>query len=156
DLKEARQATLLPALRKDFIVDPYQVWESLLIGADAVLLIVASVDDACLGQLYAAAREAGLDALFQVHDGDDLRRALRLGPRIVGVNNRDLRTLAVDVQASLALVERIPDDVIAVAESGLRGAGEIRRLRDAGFDAFLVGEHLMLADDPGLALQQLV
>jgi len=156
DLKEARQATLLPTLRKDFMVDPYQVWESLLIGADAVLLIVAAVNDVTLRHLAEAAREARLDALFEVHDADDLQRALALEPRIIGVNNRDLRTLAVDLQTSLDLIEKIPDDTIAVAESGLRGAGEIRRLRDAGFDAFLVGEHLMLADDPGAALEQLL
>src|SRR5262249_51719782 len=156
DLKEARQATLLPALRKDFTLDPYQVWESLRSGAAAVLLTVAAVNDSTLGSLAEAAREARLDALFEVHDADDLQRALRLEPRIVGVNNRDLRTLSVDLQTSLDLIDKIPDDVVAVAESGLRGAGEVRRLRDAGFDAFLVGEHLMLADDPGAALEQLV
>jgi indole-3-glycerol phosphate synthase/phosphoribosylanthranilate isomerase len=156
DLKEARQATLLPTLRKDFIVDPYQVWESLLIGADAVLLIVAAVNEITLRHLAAAVRDARLEAVFEVHDGEDLQRALRLEPRIIGVNNRDLRTLAVDLQTSFDLIERIPDDVIAVAESGLKGTGEIRRLRDAGFDAFLVGEHLMLADDPGTALEQLL
>ena len=156
DLKEARQATLLPTLRKDFLVDPYQVWESLQIGADAVLLIVAAVDDAMLAQLWAAVREAELEAIFEVHDADDLERALRQEPRIVGINNRDLRTLAVDLQTSLDLVELIPEDVVAIAESGLRGPGEIRRLRDAGFDAFLVGEHLMIAPDPGAALEQLL
>ena len=156
DLKEARQATLLPTLRKDFVVDPYQVWESLSIGADAVLLIVAAVDDVTLAHLWAAVRDARLEALFEVHDADELQRALPLEPRIVGVNNRNLKTLVVDLQTSLDLIDAIPDDVVAVAESGLRGAGEIRRLRDAGFDAFLVGEHLMLADDPGAALEELV
>jgi indole-3-glycerol phosphate synthase/phosphoribosylanthranilate isomerase len=156
DLKEARQATLLPTLRKDFLVDPYQVWESLQIGADAVLLIVAAVDDATLGRLWAAVREAKLEAIFEVHDAEDLERALRQEPRIVGINNRDLRTLAVDLQTSLDLVERVPEDVVAIAESGLRGPGEIRRLRDAGFDAFLVGEHLMSAPDPREALEQLL
>jgi indole-3-glycerol phosphate synthase / phosphoribosylanthranilate isomerase len=156
DLKEARQATLLPTLRKDFLVDPYQVWESLDIGADAVLLIVAAMNDITLRHLDKAVKDARLEAIFEVHDADDLGRALQMEPRIVGVNNRDLRTLAVDVQTSLDLIERIPDDVIAVAESGLRGPGEIRRLRDAGFDAFLIGEHLMLADDPGAALEQLL
>jgi indole-3-glycerol phosphate synthase/phosphoribosylanthranilate isomerase len=156
DLKEARQATLLPTLRKDFIVDPYQVWESREIGADAVLLIVAAVNDITLRHLAAAVRDARLEAVFEVHDGDDLQRALKLEPRIIGVNNRDLRTLTVDLQTSFDLIERIPDDVIAVAESGLKGTGEIRRLRDAGFDAFLIGEHLMLADDPGAALEQLL
>jgi indole-3-glycerol phosphate synthase / phosphoribosylanthranilate isomerase len=156
DLKEARQATLLPTLRKDFIVDPYQVWEALSIGADAVLLIVAAVNDVTLAHLWAAVRDARLEAIFEVHDADDLERALRLEPRMVGVNNRNLSTLVVDLQTSLDLVSAIPDDVVAIAESGLRGAGEIRRLRDAGFDAFLVGEHLMLADDPGAALEELV
>jgi indole-3-glycerol phosphate synthase / phosphoribosylanthranilate isomerase len=156
DLQEARQATLLPTLRKDFLVDPYQVWESLQIGADAVLLIVAAVDDVTLRHLWAAVRDARLDALFEVHDAEDLQRALRLEPRIVGINNRDLRTLTVDIKTSLDLIEQVPDDVIAVAESGLRGPGEIRRLRDAGFDAFLIGEHLMLAEDPGAALEQLL
>lgn len=156
DLQEARQATLLPTLRKDFVVDPYQVWESLDIGADAVLLIVAALDDATLALLWAAVRDAKLEAIFEVHDADDLERALRLEPRIVGVNNRNLRTLTVDLQTSFDLVERIPDGMVAVAESGLRGPGEIRRLRDAGFDAFLVGEHLMLAEDPGSALEHLL
>jgi len=156
DLQEARQATLLPTLRKDFIVDPYQVWESLYIGADAVLLIVAALSDASLRQLASAVKDAKLEALFEVHDEDDLERALPLSPAIVGVNNRNLSTLAVDLQTSLDLIERIPDDVIAVAESGLRGPGEIRRLRDAGFDAFLIGEHLMLSEDPGAALEQLL
>ncbi|HUG52634.1 MAG TPA: indole-3-glycerol phosphate synthase TrpC [Vicinamibacteria bacterium] len=156
DLREARQATLLPTLRKDFVIDPYQVWESLLVGADAVLLIVAAVSDLALRHLAEAVRDARLEAVFEVHDADDLRRALRLEPRIVGVNNRDLRTLAVDIQTSLDLVEQIPEHVIAVAESGLKGPGEIRRLRDAGFDAFLVGEHLMLAPDPVVALERLL
>jgi indole-3-glycerol phosphate synthase/phosphoribosylanthranilate isomerase len=156
DLQEARQATLLPTLRKDFIVDPYQVWESLYIGADAVLLIVAALSDVSLRELAAAVKDAKLEAIFEVHDADDLERALPLQPAIVGINNRNLSTLAVDLQTSLDLIEHIPDDVIAVAESGLRGPGEIRRLRDAGFDAFLIGEHLMLADDPGAALEQLL
>jgi indole-3-glycerol phosphate synthase / phosphoribosylanthranilate isomerase len=156
DLKEARQATLLPTLRKDFIIDPYQVWESLYIGADAVLLIVAAMNDVTLRHLAAAVKDAKLEAIYEVHDADDLQRALPLEPRIIGVNNRNLSTLTVDIQTSLDLIEHIPDDVIAVAESGLRGPGEIRRLRDAGFDAFLVGEHLMLADDPGAALEQLM
>jgi len=156
DLEEARQSTLLPTLRKDFVVDPYQVWESVEIGADAVLLIVAALGDVALRHLWAAVREARLEAIFEVHDADDLARALALEPRIVGVNNRDLRTLAVDLQTSLDLIEKIPDGVIAVAESGLKGPGDIRRLRDAGFDAFLVGEHLMLADDPGAALEHLI
>src|SRR4029079_10871360 len=104
----------------------------------------------------AAVKDAKLEAVFEVHDRDDLERALPLQPAIVGVNNRNLSTLAVDLQTSLDLIERIPDDVIAVAESGLRGPGEIRRLRDAGLDAFLIGEHLLLSEEPGAALEQLL
>jgi indole-3-glycerol phosphate synthase/phosphoribosylanthranilate isomerase len=156
DLKEARNATLLPTLRKDFLVDPYQVWESRLVGADAVLLIVATLGDADLRTLWTAVQEAGLEALFEVHDREDLDRALRLEPHIVGVNNRDLRTLEVDLGASFDLIDRIPEGVVAVAESGLKGPGDVRRLRDAGFDAFLVGEHLMLSDDMVGALETLI
>jgi len=156
DLREARMATLLPTLRKDFIVDSYQVGESVLSGADAILLIVAALSDAELRTLHAEALEARLEVLVEVHDRGELDRALRAGARIVGVNNRDLRTLAVDLQTSLSLASAIPDDVVAVAESGIRGREDIVRLRDAGYDAFLVGEHLMAQDDPEAALEGLI
>jgi indole-3-glycerol phosphate synthase len=156
DLEEARAATALPVLRKDFVVDPWQVWETRAVGADAVLLIVAALGDAELEALLAATREAGLDALVEVHDRGELDRALAAGSRIVGVNNRDLRTLAVSLETALALAPAIPDDVVAVAESGIRAGADVRRLRDAGFDAFLVGEHLMAAPDPGQALKRLL
>jgi phosphoribosylanthranilate isomerase len=156
DLREARHATLLPTLRKDFIVDPYQVGESVILGADAILLIVAALGDAELRSLHAAAREAGLEALVEVHDRQELERALAAGARIVGVNNRDLRTMTVDLQTSISLAAAIPDDVVAVAESGITGPADIARLRDAGFDAFLVGEHLMTRDDPAAALEALI
>ena len=156
DLREARMATLLPTLRKDFIVDPYQVGESVLSGADAILLIVAALSDEELRSMHAAALEAGLEVVVEVHDRGELGRALAAGARIVGVNNRDLRTLTVDLQVALALASAIPDDVVAVAESGIRGPEDIVRLRDAGYDAFLIGEHLMVQDNPAAALEGLI
>jgi indole-3-glycerol phosphate synthase len=155
-LQEARAATALPALRKDFVLDPWQVWEARTAGADAVLLIVAALTDVELTELLAVAREAGVDALVEVHDGAELDRALAAGARVIGVNSRDLRTLAVSLDTALALVPAIPDGVVAVAESGIRTGADVRRLRDAGFDAFLVGEHLMASPDPGEALRQLL
>jgi len=155
-LEEVRAATGLPVLRKDFVLDPWQVWEARAAGADAVLLIVAALTEADLRGLLGIALEAGLDALVEVHDRGELDRALAVGARIVGVNNRDLKTLAVSLQTSLALAPAIPDDVVAVAESGIRTGTHLRRLRDAGFDAFLVGEHLMAAPDPGEALERLL
>jgi indole-3-glycerol phosphate synthase/phosphoribosylanthranilate isomerase len=156
DLKEARAATLLPTLRKDFIVDPYQVWEALAVGADAILLIVAALSDAELRKLSATAREAHLDVLVEVHDREELLRALDLGAAIIGVNNRNLHTMEVDLATALGLAPLIPDHVVAVAESGISGSADIRRLRDVGFDAFLIGEHLMRAPDPGVALEELL
>jgi indole-3-glycerol phosphate synthase/phosphoribosylanthranilate isomerase len=156
DLKEARAATLLPVLRKDFIVDPYQIWEAWYAGADAVLLIVAALGDRELATLQATAREIGLDALVEVHDREELARALAVGARLVGVNNRDLRTMEVTLQTALDLAAEIPDEVTAVVESGIKGPGDLRRLRDAGYDAFLIGEHLMGAADPGRALEDLI
>jgi indole-3-glycerol phosphate synthase len=155
-LEEARAATGLPALRKDFVLDPWQVWEARASGADAVLLIVAALDDEALAGLLGAARQAGIDALVEVHDRDELDRALAAGAGLVGVNSRDLRTLAVSLETALALAPAIPDDVVAVAESGIGTGQDVRRLRQAGFDAFLVGEHLMSAPDPGEALRRLL
>jgi indole-3-glycerol phosphate synthase len=152
----ARAATALPVLRKDFVVDSWQVWESRARGADAVLLIVAALADADLRALMAAAHDAGTEVLVEVHDAAELDRALAAGARVVGVNNRDLRTLQVTLETGLALAEAIPEDVVAVAESGIRCGADVRRLRGAGFDAFLVGEHLMTAEDPGEALRSLI
>lgn len=156
DLQEARSATLLPSLRKDFVVDPYQIWESWIAGTDALLLIVAVLSDAELRSLLTTAEEASIETLVEVHDAAELRRALAAGARLVGVNNRDLRTLAVSLETSLALAPQIPDDVVAVAESGLRSGAELRRLRNAGFDAFLIGEHLMQAGEPSATLEALL
>ena len=155
-LAEARAATALPVLRKDFILDPWQIREARAAGADAVLLIVAALEDAELGELLAEARAVGVDALVEVHERAELDRALAAGARLVGVNNRDLRTLAVSLETSLALAGAIPDDVVAVAESGIRSGEDLRRLCDAGFDACLVGEHLMSSPDPGQALRRLL
>jgi indole-3-glycerol phosphate synthase len=156
DLGRARSATLLPVLRKDFVVDAYQVWEAATLGADAVLLIVAALTDEELRSLSEAAAGAGLETLIEVHDRGELERALAAGSLIVGVNNRNLRTMAVDLQTSFDLAASIPDHVVAVAESGIANGADVRRLKAAGFDAFLVGEHLMRAPDPGLALAELL
>jgi indole-3-glycerol phosphate synthase len=155
-LVAAREATSLPVLRKDFVVDPWQVYEARSAGADAVLLIVAAVTDVELRGLLGAAADAGLEGLVEVHDGVELERALAAGSRIVGVNNRDLRTLAVTIETSAALAPSIPEDVVAVAESGICSGAEIRLLRGLGYDAFLVGDHLMSQPDPGAALRALL
>jgi indole-3-glycerol phosphate synthase len=155
-LVEARAATRLPVLRKDFVVDPWQVWEARVAGADAVLLIVAALGDDELRSLHETASAAGLDALVEVHDHGELDRALAAGARIVGVNNRNLRTMEVSLETAVSLSSAIPDGVVRVAESGIRSAEDVRRLREAGFDAFLIGERLMSAPDPGEALRTLI
>jgi indole-3-glycerol phosphate synthase/phosphoribosylanthranilate isomerase len=156
DLREARAATLLPALRKDFVVDPYQVWEAWYAGADAVLLIVAALSDGELRTLHQTAQEVGVEALVEVHDERELARALKVGARLVGVNSRDLRTMDVSLETALELAPHIPEGVVAVAESGIHGPGELRMLREAGYHAFLIGEHLMLSPDPAVALDSLI
>jgi indole-3-glycerol phosphate synthase len=156
DLQQARAATLLPALRKDFIVDPYQIREAWLAGCDAVLLIVAALADAELAELFEVAREVGLAALVEVHDRAELERALALGPELVGVNNRDLRSLEVRLETCLELAEHMPSEVVSVAESGIRSGRDLRQLRSAGYDAVLIGEHLMRAPSPGMALEALL
>jgi indole-3-glycerol phosphate synthase len=155
-LRAVRAAVDVPILRKDFIVDEYQLLEARAAGADAVLLIVAALDTATLGRLHAQATTLGLDVLVEVHDEDELQRAAAAGARIIGVNNRNLRTLAVDVDASRRLVARMPGGVIAVAESGLRDAEEIDGLRRRGYHAFLIGERLVTAPQPGEALAYLL
>jgi indole-3-glycerol phosphate synthase len=155
-LREARAAVGLPVLRKDFIVDPWQVWEARATDADSFLLIVAALGDGLLAELLALGRELNMEPLVEVHTREELRRALAAGARILGVNNRDLRTLEVRVETSMELIEAIPDECIAVCESGLRTHGDLTRLRAAGFDAFLVGEHLMAQPDPAAALRVLL
>ena len=152
DLKEASKATKIPILRKDFIIDPWQVWEARAAGADSFLLIAAILDDTTLKELLGLGRTLKMEPLVEVHAADELDRVLRAGARIVGVNNRDLRDFQVRIETSLALIDGIPDDCIAVSESGLRTHADIERLRSAGFDAFLIGEHLMKDANPASAL----
>lgn len=160
DLKEASRVTKIPILRKDFIVDPWQVWEARATNADSFLLIVMlfrpAGGEAALGELLALGRELGMEPLVEVHSREEVSRALDAGARILGVNNRDLRTLDVRLETSLELIEAIPDECIAVSESGIRSAADLPRLRAAGFDAFLVGEHLMASPDPAAALRALL
>jgi indole-3-glycerol phosphate synthase len=145
-----------PLLRKDFVVDEYQLLEARASGADAVLLIVAALSEAALVALHAAAAGHGLAALVEVHDADEARRAVAAGAEIVGVNNRNLRTLDVDLQASEACARVIPETTIAVSESGLRTAEDLRRMSDLGFRTFLIGERFMTTPDPGAALAELI
>lgn len=156
NLRDARKAITLPVLRKDFIFDSWQVWESRANDADSFLLIVAALDDAQLRELIALGRELGMEPLVEVHTVDELARALAAGARIIGVNNRDLKTLEVRAETSLELIEHIPDECVAVSESGLRKHEELKRLRGAGFDAFLIGEHLMQSPNPAVALAALL
>jgi indole-3-glycerol phosphate synthase len=155
-LRAVRQAVDVPVLRKDFIVSEYQLLEARAEGADAVLLIAAALDEGALRVLHDRATALGLDALVEVHDTEELDRALAVDARIVGVNNRNLRTLDVDVGASDALIGRIPRQVIAVSESGLRSAEDLVRLRTLGYRAFLIGERLMTSEDPGAGLRGLL
>ncbi|MBA2303443.1 MAG: indole-3-glycerol phosphate synthase TrpC [Acidobacteria bacterium] len=154
-LAAVRAAVDLPILRKDFIVAEYQVHETAALGADAILLIAGAVDDGALERLYALACRLNLAVLVEVHDEEELGRALSAGARIVGVNSRNLRTLAVDLSVLDRVADAIPDDVIAVAESGLRERRDLARLAAVGYDAFLVGERLITQPDPGAALRAL-
>jgi indole-3-glycerol phosphate synthase len=157
DLRAARSSTNLPLLRKDFIIDPMQIFEAAIAGADAVLLIVAALDDLSLGELRALAEdELRLDALVEVHTSEELRRALNSGARIIGVNNRDLRTFQVTLNTSERLIAEVPRDRILISESGLQSADSLLRLRKVGFRGFLIGEALMRASDPETALRNLV
>jgi len=155
-LHAVRQAVTLPLLRKDFIVTEYQLLEARAAGADAVLLIVAALRPVELKVMHDHAHRLGLDVLVEVHDATELAIAIDVGARIIGVNNRNLRTLEVDVHASDALVAQMPADVIAVSESGLKSADDLRRLRHAGYRAFLIGEHFMTSEDPGGELRALL
>jgi indole-3-glycerol phosphate synthase len=155
-LAAVRHATDTPLLRKDFIVDRYQILEARAAGADAVLLIAAALTPQALAQLHREATETGLDVLVEIHDLLELPVAVDAGASIVGVNNRNLRTLAVNTDVSRQAVERLPEHVIAVAESGLKTAADLRDLKRAGYDAFLIGERFMTAGDPGQALADLL
>ncbi|HXE89846.1 MAG TPA: indole-3-glycerol phosphate synthase TrpC [Terriglobales bacterium] len=156
DLSEASAASPLPCLRKDFIVDEFQVVEARAFAADAVLLIVAALSDRDLRALTAKSREMGLDVLCEVHDERELERALASGCDLIGVNSRDLKTFQVDLGTALRLGPSIPANVVRVAESGIQSGADIARLRDAGYRAFLIGESLMREDAPGDALARLL
>jgi indole-3-glycerol phosphate synthase len=147
DLEEARGAVELPILRKDFVVDGYQVYEAAVAGADAILLIVAAVGEGMLARLHAQALDFGLGVLVEVHDSAELAVAAELGPQVIGINNRDLTTLAVDVGRTYELLPEVPPGTLTVAESGFRTRAELERLSGAGLDAVLVGEALMRAPD---------
>ena len=155
-LARVREAVTVPLLRKDFVVSAYQLAEARAAGADAVLLIAAALVPAELARLQARAHELGLDALVEVHNGDELAAALDAGAAIVGVNNRNLRTLAVDLAVSEELIARMPTGVTAVSESGIKTAEDIARFRKLGYHAFLIGERFMACADPGAELGRLL
>ncbi|HIP69635.1 MAG TPA: indole-3-glycerol-phosphate synthase, partial [Chromatiales bacterium] len=154
-LQQARTACDLPVIRKDFIIDPYQVYEARAINADCILLIVAALDDAKLLALTNLAHELKMDVLMEVHDADELERALKLPVKLIGINNRNLRTFETSLDTTLNLLGKIPDDRLLVTESGIHTSEDVQRMRDANVNAFLVGEAFMRADDPGEAFRQL-
>jgi indole-3-glycerol phosphate synthase len=154
-LQQARAACALPVLRKDFLVDEYQVCEARAMGADAVLLIAASLDDGLMADLEACALSLGLDVLVEVHDGAELDRALRLKTPLLGINNRNLRTFEVTLQTTLGLLDRVPAGKLLVTESGILGRADVQTMRAAQVNAFLVGEAFMRAPDSGAALAEL-
>lgn len=154
-LAQARDACALPALRKDFTMDPYQVYEARVIGADCILLIVAALTDAALHELATLALALGMDVLVEAHDGAELERALATSATLIGINNRNLRTFDISLETTLALRERVPPDRILVTESGIHTPADVARMRAAGVHAFLVGEAFMRAPDPGSELERL-
>jgi indole-3-glycerol phosphate synthase len=154
-LKQARASCDLPVLRKDFMVDPYQIYESRAMGADCILLIAACLDDAQMRDLEAIARGLDMAVLVEVHDRSELERALKLRTPLVGINNRNLRTFDVTLDTTLGMLKDVPADRLLVTESGILQPGDVKTMRDAGVHAFLVGEAFMRAQDPGAALAQL-
>jgi indole-3-glycerol phosphate synthase len=154
-LQQARAACNLPVLRKDFMVDAYQVVEARALGADCILLIAACLDDALMADLEAAAMDLGMDVLVEVHDGAELDRALKLRTPLLGINNRNLRSFEVTLDTTLGLLSRVPADRLLVTESGILARGDVARMRSGGVNAFLVGEAFMRAPDPGQALAAL-
>jgi indole-3-glycerol phosphate synthase len=154
-LQQARAACALPVIRKDFIIDPYQVYEARAIGADCILLIVAALDDGPMQELAALATELGMDVLVEVHDAEELQRALALNLPLIGINNRNLRTFEVSLQTTLDLLPMIPADRIVVTESAIHSRDDVALMRANGVNAFLVGEAFMRAEDPGAQLEAL-
>jgi len=154
-LKQARNACSLPVIRKDFIIDPYQVYEARAMGADCILLIVAVLDNRKLNQLYSLATALGMDVLIEVHDEEELLRSLPLDAVLVGINNRNLRTFETSLHTTIDLLPQIPEGRIVVTESGIHHADDVTLMRDNAVNAFLVGEAFMRADEPGAALKKL-
>jgi indole-3-glycerol phosphate synthase len=154
-LQQAREACTLPVLRKDFTVDPYQVYEARVLGADCILLIVAALDDTQLVELSDLAMRLDMDVLVEVHDIDELERALQVPVPLIGINNRNLRTFEVSLDTTLAMKDAVPRDRLLVTESGILVPDDVAKMRAAGVDAFLVGETFMRAEEPGEALRQL-
>jgi indole-3-glycerol phosphate synthase len=154
-LQQARAACEIPVLRKDFMVDPYQVYQARSWGADAILLIVSALDHGLMAELESCADALGMDVLVEVHDGDELDAALKLKTRLLGINNRNLRTFETSLQTTLGLLSRIPKEKLVVTESGILNADDVKRMRDADVHAFLVGEAFMRAPDPGVELERL-
>lgn len=154
-LRQAREACSLPVLRKDFVIDPYQIYEARVLGADCVLLIVAGLDDAQLDELYHVAGEVGLDVLVEVHNEAELERAAALRPALLGINNRDLRSFHTDLQVSVRLRDLAPADSLLVTESGIFTREDVALMRDVGIDCFLVGESFMRAPEPGEKLREI-
>lgn len=154
-LKQARAAVDIPVLRKDFLVDVYQIYEARAMGADAILLIVSALDHGLMAEMEACALELGLDVLVEVHDGDELTAALKLRTPLVGINNRNLRTFETSLDTTIGLLPRIPADKLVVTESGIMVPDDVKRMREANVHAFLVGEAFMRAPDPGVELERL-
>ncbi|CAG0910822.1 unnamed protein product [Cyprideis torosa] len=154
-LQQARAACNLPVIRKDFIIDPYQVYEARTIGADCILLIAAALDDTQLRELADLAHELGMDVLLEVHDSEEMARAVASGLKMIGVNNRNLRTFETSLQTTLDLQVQVPEGSLLVTESGIHTAADVALMREAGINAFLVGEAFMRAADPGAALKAL-
>jgi len=154
-LKQARASCELPVLRKDFMIDPYQIYESRAMGADCILLIAACLEDAQMAELEAIARSLDMAVLVEVHDAAELERALTLKTPLIGINNRNLRTFEVTLETTLSLRDRVPSGRLLVTESGILGRADVQRMREAGVNAFLVGEAFMRAPDPGVALAEL-
>lgn len=156
DLKQVSGATTIPILRKDFIIDPWQIWEARAANADSFLLIIAILSDNALRDLLVLGRALGMEALVEAHSHEELIRAVDAGARIIGINNRNLKTFEVSIETSVELIDSVPEDCLAVSESGIRSRADLMRLRHAGFDAFLVGEQLMTASEPGAELAKLL
>lgn len=151
-----RKEVSLPMLRKDFMIDPYQIYESRALSADCILIIMAALSDEMAHELYDLSRSLGMDVLVEVHDHDELRRAINMNPQMIGVNNRNLKTLDVDLQNGLSMAKDIPDSVVKIGESGIYSRDDLSLFQDAGFDGFLIGESLMREDNIASAVEKLL